>query len=910
MKIEVACRLSDSTKAKGDLLEGLATDLLSAQSYKVIENIGGPGVELDLLCKHDVSGKEIYVECKAQAANISAPTLRLLTGTVDAYEYSEGWLVSTAEFGKEAKGFVEMWKKKPAEKASKLSFYTPDLIVQSLQKASVVCDPPIEFASNFIESRGTIGEWTLVISPFGRFWAAYTLKGGVPHGVMFFEARSGKLISDIEILNNIKTLKSVLCDYDVTIGAESHTGTKSTTDTTLPNVVEVQIGESWNDYRPARPQDFVGRDDTQKQILRFLERARTTTDATRIFAITGNSGLGKSSLVAKVRDRTKNQRYRNKLFTFAIDMRGARNPAYISASLTKCLEQAQEAGFGKKIKLQITNPSTPLSSPSISEYLESVKDESKFICLIFDQFEELYSKPDLFSVFTAAKDLMIDVTSFKGAIGLGFAWKTDSTTQQDHPAYHIWHELSDHRRVFKLNGFNKGEIAKAITAFEKQTELKLPVEIRHQIAHSSQGFPWLLKKLCIHLYENQDQQNGTSSTLLELDVRNLFENDLQVLDQRESSGLKLIAAKAPADWSEIIDMLGITVVNALVSKRLVIRSGDRLNVYWDIFRDYLLSGNVPVVPFNYIPSSDITAILKVGQVLKPDQFTTSEEIAKKTNLKERTVWNIGADLVLFGVAERQGASFKFHRDMTDGTVHGILSRIRKKIEKHSLIRVLYRSHAGKTIAKSEVLSGLRICFPDEKFSDKTWGIYVNKFVNFFVQTGFLARSGRRFTVQDSGSVVSKVSRRSRGNGVFSAMASPASVCDAFIVLQQNNDVANAISRGYRNSISVLKRVNLVEVENGVAKLNLQALAKFGGVSEAVWTSAKNEAAITMCIEKLDHNSQLSGPELGAFVSDEFNLNWTDGSKTRTGNGLRQWANWIIEGNERAQIPVPPGRKKR
>jgi hypothetical protein len=505
---------------------------------------------------------------------------------------------------------------------------------------------------------------------------------------------------------------------------------------------------------------------------------------------------------------------------------------------------------------------------------------------------------------------MVDVASFKGAIGLGFAWKTDSTTQQDHPAYHIWHELSDHRREFKLNSFNKGEIAKAITAFEKQADLTLTAEIRHQISHSSQGFPWLLKKLCIHLYENRDQQNGTNSTLLELDVRNLFGNDIQTLSQRELASLKLIANKAPADWSEIIEISGVAIVNGLVAKRLVIRSGDRLNVYWDIFRDYLLSGNVPVEPFNYIPSSDITAMLKVGEVLERNQFQTSEDIAKKTSLNQRTVWNIGADLVLFGVAERQGTSFKLHRDMTDGTVRSILSTVRIKIDKHSLKIDLYRNYAGQTISKSEILSGLKDCLPSEKFTEKTWGIYTNRFVNIFIQVGFLARSGPRFTVQDSGSVVSKFSRRSRSSEVFSAMASPASVCDAFDVLQQNADIKNANSLGYRNSVSVLKRFNLVEAENDVVKINFPALAKFGGVFEAVWTSAKNEVAISKCIDALRKNENLSGPELGAFVSDEFNLSWTDASKTRTGNALRQWANWIIEGSEKAQIPEPPGRKKR
>lgn len=909
MKIEIACRPEDSTKDKGSLLENLAADLLSAQSYKVIKEIRLTGAELDLLCKHEVSGKEIYVECKAQSGNIGAPILRQLNGTVDAYDHSEGWIVSTAEFGKEAKGFVEMWKKKPPEKASKLSFYTPELIVQSLKKASIVCDPPVNAASEFTGSCEAIGEWTLVISPLGRFWAAYTLKGGAPHGVIFFSAKTGELISDHETLANFATLESVLCDYNVTIGAETRTETKSVTDTTLPNVVEVQIGESWDDYRPARPQDFVGRDDTQKQILAFLEKARTTPEATRIFAITGNSGLGKSSLVAKVRDRTKNKHYKKKFFTFAIDMRGARTPAYVSASLIKCLEKAQEEGFGKKTDIQLTNPTTPLSSPSISNYLESVKNEGKFICLVFDQFEELYSKPDLFSVFTAAKDLMIDVTSFKGAIGLGFAWKTDSTTQQDHPAYHMWHELSDHRRVFKLSNFNKGEISKSLTAFQKEAHIELPAEIRHQIAHSSQGFPWLLKKLCIHLYENRDQKNGTNSILLELDVKNLFENDLQILDQRELSCLKLIATNAPADWSEIIEISGVGTVNALVAKRLVIKSGDRLNIYWDIFRDYLLSGNVPVVPFNYTPSSDIAAILKVGQVLKKDNFQPSENIAQKTSLNERTVWNIGADLVLFGVAERQGTAFKLHRDMTDGTIPSILGSIRNKIEKHSLKIDLYRNYAGKTIAKPEILSQLKECIPSENFTNKTWEIYLNRFINIFIQVGFLARSGSKFTVQDSGSVLSKFSRRSRGSEIFSAMASPASVCDAFNLLKQNNNVSSAHAQGYRNSISVLKRFNIVEVENDTVKLNFQALTKFGGIREAIWTHAKNEEAISSCIELLKNDSKISGSDLGYFIAQKFNLNWTDSSKARTGNALRQWANWIIEGTEKAKIPDPPGRKK-
>ena len=142
------------------------------------------------------------------------------------------------------------------------------------------------------------------------------------------------------------------------------------------------------------------------------------------------------------------------------------------------------------------------------------------------------------------------------------------------------------------------------------------------------------------------------------------------------------------------------------------------------------------------------------------------------------------------------------------------------------------------------------------------------------------------------------------------MASPASVCDAFEVLQKNTDVENSNKLGYRNSVSVLKRFNLVEVENNAAKINSEALGKFGGIPEAVWSSAKNEVAINKSIEALRRRGDISGPELGEFVSEEFKLNWTDASKARTGNALKQWAKWIIEGSEQDQIPEPPGRKKR
>ncbi len=199
--IEVACKRSDSSKDKGDLLEELAKKLLVTQNYDVIKNIRTISAELDLLCKHKINGKEILVECKAQKEPISASILYKLWGIVESEGYSEGWLISTSDLTKDAKGFVEKWKSKDKEKSSRLSFYTPNFIIESLVNSSIIIEPPIRDAKNFVGEQELLGDWVLLISKYGLYWCVYTLKGGTPYGVLIYRAESGAHIQDEDTIN-------------------------------------------------------------------------------------------------------------------------------------------------------------------------------------------------------------------------------------------------------------------------------------------------------------------------------------------------------------------------------------------------------------------------------------------------------------------------------------------------------------------------------------------------------------------------------------------------------------------------------------------------------------------------------------------------------------------------------------
>ena len=116
MIIEVINELNAPNTEKGNLLESLAAEFLRTQGYEVSSQVRVTASELDLLCKHNVSEMQIYVECKAHKDNLSAKVLTNLLGTVDLHEYSAGWLVSTGPLGKDAKGFVEKWEKKRSGK--------------------------------------------------------------------------------------------------------------------------------------------------------------------------------------------------------------------------------------------------------------------------------------------------------------------------------------------------------------------------------------------------------------------------------------------------------------------------------------------------------------------------------------------------------------------------------------------------------------------------------------------------------------------------------------------------------------------------------------------------------------------------------------------------------------------------
>ena len=918
-RIEVAVHSDDPNTEKGNLLENLAEGLLKTQNYTVTNQVKLTGTELDLLCEHQVNGKTVYVECKAHQDPISANVLKNLLGTLDIKDYQEGWLISTGPLGKEAKGLQHEWEKKRDVESQKLSIYTPERVIGALISAGKVKHPPRDSAFKIIGSEDRVGDPMLLITKYGVFWTIACLEGGVPTGVLVYYAETGNLVEEQALLRNLAQTDTSQNDLDFEYLLNF---SKSDVESSLNQVVEVKHGETWADYRPARPQDFVGRSEVQEQVIRFLEDVRNEKSNTRVFAIKGDSGMGKSSLIAKLRDRVSNQRYRRRFFIYAVDVRAATGASYVLCSVLACLRQAAESGFGtgNPDNLRITNSADPLESPSIQEFLTQLEHKNQVICLVFDQFEELYSKPEVFSVFEAAQSLFLSAVAAQSNLVLGFAWKTDSTVQQDHPAYYMWHRLADHRMEVGLGQFTSSEALNAISIFQKELGEKLRSDLRRQLIENSQGYPWFLKKLCIHVHDTV--KSGTSQSELvdqDLNVKSLFDKDLQQLTSSEDICLKMIAESAPVDWSEVLNDFGSEVLSGLQDKRLIVRSGNRLNLYWDIFREYVQTNTVPSIPFSYLPSSpSIRALLKVVEQLSLEKGQNYGELSELCELGEKTIVNVIRDLKMFDIVTVDQSEVRLASSMEASDQEEVLQRLRHVIRNLALTIRLSKRDPGEFITTLDIINLLKEINPTAQHQEKTWRLYAERMVYWLSLTGYLVQEKGNWKFEDQGRVnlekinrSRKAGRKTGGVTIFLGDTSPLKTIEALDYLRNNQPISNKEmeEKGFRNALNGLRGLGVVKYEDGGYSIVELTQHKPKSSLEIVWDAAYREKTIQLVINYLKKHPTADGKTVGNYINQEFKRDWSVSSETRIGNSLRQWASWVLIGMSEKRIPEPLGRVK-
>ncbi len=582
---------------KGMFLEDIASQLLKRQSYEIIQRIRFTGMEIDLLATHKPSADKVYVECKFLASVIGANVIDLMIAQAFRRNIQRLALFSASALSKEAKGVQEELKNDPR---ISFSYYGPEALLESLIDSGVAPSLP---ENKLLPS---VSHATLLVHPEHPYiWLLQDQKDGRPYRIIPY-VQKGTSRPDPSTLRDLLDKHEVLEGLPVVdyLDTEAEKKTTSIGGGYEPAEVfgRVAVADTILDYRPCRPEDFVGRLGIQKEFCDFLKQVRDKTTSTRLIALVGASGYGKSSLVSKLTERFKNRKWKKKYFLYPVDVRSARGPLFVAEAILQAIRNAADEGFlSPPQELSVSDAANILSSESISKIMASLASEGKVLVVFFDQFEEVFTNDELLPVFRVFRRFALDVHARQPNLVVGFSWRTGISFSDENPAYQLWNELRDHRVTKTLGTFDSAESSSLISQFEKVLGSKLLPPLRRRLQEQGQGLPWFLKKLCIHVH-GQITRDVSQSDLLgsRLNVQALFEEDLESLTESQLSCIRYIASNSPVDSLEVYDRYGTEIVNSLLDKRLVTRAGQRFVVYWDIFRDYLTEGKVPAIPWTYI----------------------------------------------------------------------------------------------------------------------------------------------------------------------------------------------------------------------------------------------------------------------------------------------------------------------
>lgn len=731
-EIKIILEQGASNKAKGNCFETLIRNLLSTHHYDIKQNVRFTGMELDLIAQHKHKKNDsLYVECKAKD-KVSSIELRTFFANVYHHQATNGYFFRTNELEFDAGGLLEEYKKD--ERYNNLTFFEPKDIIQMLKDGQMIFEPVQNLIGTMYSKR------ILAVTFFGDFLIYLVNESNaLPTKFIVINANDNKVkINNDHLLilkNNILEIQSLdlaelssnLADNSLTVDIVNQ----------IESISEVQESENWFDYLPASStrNHFVGRDEIRRDVLSFFKEIEDTKTEKHIFYLNGKSGWGKSSLVLEIKGRCQNKYYKNRFFTIAIDTRSANSDNFVALSFNKIIQQAYEQKFIEKSiftkEIEFTSNIDLLSSDSVKDLLDSLKIEKKYFVLIFDQFEDVFRKKDFFKTFYK---FLTDVTDLKPNLIIGFSWKSDFLIQSDDSSYHIWQQAKEQAKEFTVNEFGEKEIDGIIKQLEGSIG-NVPKSIKDRVKESSQGLPWLTKKLCIHIYD-QIRLGLKKEDLLEsnLNILDLFKKDDERLVSEELRALKLIAKRAyegnSFEETEVGELIDGNIIAALLHKRLIIRSGAIYNIYWDIYRDYLVTGEIPIIGESYLLRQGVNICLEVFLLFENDKFDSSDSLTQKhpKGISQDTLNNILIELRNIGLISKYEEGYYVENNVKI-TKEGFIDFISNKFTNYTPYIALKRLKKNE-ISKEDVIIALKQIFKQE-FQDNTWDAYAKNLISWF-----------------------------------------------------------------------------------------------------------------------------------------------------------------------------------
>ena len=524
--------------------------------------------------------------------------------------------------------------------------------------------------------------------------------------------------------------------------------------------------------------------------------------------------------------------------------------------------------------------------------------ESGPLVVFFDQFENVFKDAELTREF---RDLALGVRDVAGPLVVGFAWKTDLVGWTEGHPYQLRDEIRAHATVLTLGPLGASEVEILLRRLEKALGQRLLPDLRQRLREYSQGLPWLLKKLASHLIR-ENESGATQEQLLAeaLNVQNLFEADLAQLQPAEQDALRFVARYAPVAVTEVMERVSAPVVQSLLDQRLLVQVGERLDTYWDIFRDFLNTGRIPIED-SYILRQTPPAVARLLGVLDADGTGSVPELAARLNTSENGIFNLSRDLRLMGVTTYEPKRVHVNEDVW--CAHDRESALRLRVvgalrrhRAYTVFTQLCERGAGK-VTLAAYATELPSAFPAVAGAEKTWLSYARAFVWWFEYAGLARLDGQLVIATDEGDGGGKyrlfgMQPPVRVRGAF-PQEPPGPAIDIILALAAGKPPPQLLTKRRARSLRQLVGLGIVHRDgDDTLRLVRADLVRDGKIVPAVLRElVENQPGLADALALLEANPAEKPERVGEVIRAAYGADWTAVTTHGTGKHVRGWARY-------------------
>lgn len=712
--------------ATGHLFEDFVGRLLERYGYHEprAENVRvtARGIELDLSVRHQLTGHRAITECKAYTSPVRAEALAAFYGKLTVARFddadTQGFFVAlprlTAEAAEQASHIMG--------RDNKFRFLIAQDVVDSLRTLGITRDAP--------RPLGITSDPAVVITQHGVYSSVIELDPIERTALKVLVWGTGPVPAPVkELIAGYPDYGGGMPIEDVADPAPEATIVSVEHE---PLVVSVTGSSEDFEYQlPASPRFFIGR----SELLRTF--GLMSDQASGVVVLNAQSGWGKSSLALKFKELVAARGGH----ALVLDSRTAAPRVYLTAVLRRAALEAESAGL-----LQVAADSSWATlASSLSSLAAADWDSSRGPLLVFfDQFENVFKDASLTREF---RDLTLGAREVGGPLLIGFAWKTDLVGWTEGHPYQLRDEIRAHATVLTLEPLGAREVETLLRRLEKRLGQKLLPDLRQRLREYSGGLPWLLKKLAGHLIREVSGGVTQERLLAEaLNVQNLFEADLAELQPIEQEALRFVARFAPVAASEVMERASADVVQSLIDRRLLVQVGERLDTYWDIFRDFLNTGRVPIEDSYILRQTPRSVARLLGAVAGLGGNASVTELTYLLNTSENAIFNLSRELRLMGVTAYEPNRVRVAADLwqADDREEALRRRVTGALRRHRAFSAFSRlaDRSGGRVQLSDYARALPDAFPAVEVAATTWLSYARAFVLWFEYAGLVRTVGQ------------------------------------------------------------------------------------------------------------------------------------------------------------------------